>query len=159
MDVQSLEPIIAKVELFKDLRPEHLRLIAGCASNVRYEPDTFAGRAGDDADRFWVIRQGRMALELFTPGRGAITVATIGEGDVVGFSWLLPPYQLHFDIHVLTATGALLFDGRCLRGKFGSDAVLGYEMLNRFSRIIVSRIEAMSLQLMDIYGDHPVEHE
>lgn len=155
--MHTLEPIVAEVEFFRGLKREHLALIAGCASNVRYEAGAFVGRAGDQADQFWVIREGLVALELFAPGRGAITISTISEGDVVGFSWLLPPYQLHFDIHTLTVTRALLFDGRCLRGKCETDPDLGYELLNRFSRLIVRRIQAMTLQLLDVYGEHRTE--
>jgi CRP/FNR family cyclic AMP-dependent transcriptional regulator len=157
--MQSLAPILEKIELFMGLRPEDLELIAGCAANVHYPAGTFAGHAGDEADRFWVIRKGKIALELFVPGRGAITIATMSEGDVVGFSWLLPPYRLQFDIHALTPTRALLFDGRCVRGKCATDSRFGYELLSRFSRIMAARIHATSLQLLDIYGEHPIEHE
>ncbi len=157
--MQTLEPILAEVDLFKGMKQEHLANIAGCATNVRYDAGQFVGRTGDPADKFWVVRQGRVGLEIFVPGRGAITISTAEEGDVIGFSWLLPPYQLRFDVHALTATRALLFDGRCLRGKCESDPAFGHELLVRFSRIMANRIEAMSLQLMDVYGDHPTEHD
>ncbi len=157
--MQTLEPILAEVEVFRGMKPEHLAHMSGCASNVRYEAGEFAGRAGDPADKFWIVRQGRLALEIFVPGRGAITIGTMSEGDVVGFSWLLPPYELRFDIHALAASRALMFDGRCLRGKCVTDPEFGHELLSRFARIMVNRIEAMSLQLMDVYGDHPTEHD
>ena len=155
--MQTLERILAEVEVLRGMKPEHLALVAGCASNVRYETGDFLGRIGDPADRFWVLRQGRIGLEIFVPGRGAITIATMSEGDVVGFSWLLPPYELRFDIHALTATRALMFDGVCLRGKCGTDTHLGYELLTRFARIMAQRVEAMTLQLMDVYGEHPAK--
>jgi CRP-like cAMP-binding protein len=157
--MQTLENTIAGLEFFKGVKPAHLALITGCAMNVRYEAGDYVGRAGDLADAFWVIREGRVALELSEPGRGTITVATMSQGDVVGFSWLLPPYQLHFDIHALTATRALQFDGRCLRDKCGADPELGYDLLSRFSRLMVDRVQAMSLQLLDVYGDHPIEQD
>ncbi len=157
--METLESIIAGVKLFQGLDPGHIALMAGCASNVRLEADSIVGRVGDAADRFWVIREGRMALELSSPGRGVITIATMSEGDVVGFSWLLPPYHLHFDIRALTPTRALQFDARCLRGKFASDSRLGFELLSRFSQIMAHRIQAMSFQLLDVFGEHPIEHD
>ena len=157
--MQTLQPLIADIAFFKGLKEEHLALITGCASNVRVEAGTFVGRAGDPADQFWVVREGRMALELVVPGRGRITIATMAEGEVVGFSWLLPPYHLHFDVRAVTETRALVFDGRCLRGKCASDTTLGFELLSRFSRVMADRIRAMSLQLLDVYGDHPIESE
>ena len=157
--MESLETIIGAVKIFQGLKPEHLALMAGCASNVRLEANTIVGRVGDTADKFWVIREGHMALELTSPGRGTITVSTMAEGDVVGFSWLLPPYHLHFDIRALSVTRALQFDARCLRGKIEGDPLLGYELLSRFSTVMAHRIQAMSFQLLDVFGDHPIEHD
>lgn len=152
--MQTLEPVIAGLSLFAGMKPEHVALIAGCATNVRFEAGQFPGRAGDPADCFWIVRQGRMALEIHAPDRGAITVATMDDGDVVGFSWLVPPYHLRFDVHTLTATRALLIDGRCLRGKMAQDPALAADLLSRFSTLMAQRLEALSLQLMDVYGDH-----
>jgi CRP/FNR family cyclic AMP-dependent transcriptional regulator len=157
--VHTLEPIVAGLPLFKGLKPEHIQLISGCAANARYEAGEYLGREGEPADKFWLIRQGSVALEIHAPGRGALTVQTIGEDDAVGWSWLVPPYQMRFDVHAITATRALVFDGKCLRGKFGNDHELGYELMQRFSQVILRRLEAMSLQLLDLYGDHYGEHE
>lgn len=157
--MQTLEPIVAELPLFKGLKPEHIKLISGCASNARYDAGTFVGREGHPADKFWVLREGRMALQIHAPGRGPLTILTLGENDAVGWSWLVPPYQLRFDIHVVQTTRALVFDGKCLRGKFANDPELGYEMMQRFSSMILRRLDAMSLQLLDLYGDHHADHE
>jgi CRP-like cAMP-binding protein len=155
--MESLEKIVAQIGLFQGMKPEHVALLTGCAANVRYEAGEFPSKAGTHADRFWVIREGRMALELSLPGRGAITIATMHPGEVVGFSWLLPPYEMHFDVHAVTDTRALLFDGRCLRGKCESDPELGYQLTNRFAGLMVDRIQVLTLQLLDVFGEHPVE--
>jgi CRP/FNR family cyclic AMP-dependent transcriptional regulator len=152
--MQTLEPIVAKLPLFAGMKEEHLALIAGCTTNVRFEEGEVIGRAGETADRFWIIREGQVALELDAPGRGSVVVLTVGPDDVLGWSWLLPPHQLHFDMRALVPTRALMFQGHCLRGKFSSDHELGYEMLRRFMGVIVERLEATSLQLLDVYGDH-----
>lgn len=152
--MQTLEPILAQIPLFQGMRPEHLKLIAGCASNARFDAGQFVGRQGEPADKFWIVRQGRVALEIHAPGRGALTIMTVAENEVLGWSWLLPPHQWHFDAYALTATRAIALDGKCLRGKFASDHELGYELMSRFSQLIVQRLEATNLQLLDLYGDH-----
>lgn len=157
--MHSLEPIIAEIPFFRGLKPHHLEAITGCASNVHVDAGVYLGRAGDPADRFWIVRVGRIALELYVPGRGAVTIDTVSEGEVVGFSWLLPPYQLHFDVRALIPTRAVQFDGRCLREKCVANPELGHEILSRFSRVMADRIRAMSLQMLDVYGDHPIESE
>jgi CRP-like cAMP-binding protein len=157
--VQTLEPIVAQVEFFRGMKPEHIALVAGCAQNVRYEEGAFAGRIGDPADRFWVVREGRMALEIHAPNRGEVCIGTMEAGEVVGFSWLLPPYEQRFDIHAVAPTRALVFDGACLRRKSLDDPELGYQLLARVSRLMAERLEAMCLQLLDVYGEHPAERD
>lgn len=152
--MQTLEPILAEIPFFHGMKAEHIHLLSGCASNVRFDAGEFVGRQGEPADHFCIVRQGRIGLEIHAPARGALTIQTIGDNDVLGWSWLLPPHQWHFDARALTTTRALMLDGRCLRGKMEHDYELGYELLRRFGQIIVQRIEAMSLQLLDLYGDH-----
>jgi CRP/FNR family transcriptional regulator, cyclic AMP receptor protein len=151
---KTLEPILSELPVFAAMKPEHLALMAGCASNARFEAGEFIGRQGEPADKFWIVRQGRVAIEIHAPGRGTVTIATVGENDVLGWSWLLPPHQLHFDARALTATRALALDGRCLRTKFATDHELGYEVMRRFAPLIARRLEATSIQLLDLYGLH-----
>jgi CRP-like cAMP-binding protein len=157
--VQTLEPIITGLPLFQGLKPEHVRLIAGCAANASFDAGEFLGRKGEPADRFWAIRQGLVALEIHSAGRGPLTIQTATDDAVVGWSWLVPPHVLHFDIRATTRTRALIFDGKCLRGKFETDHELGFELMQRFSRLFARRFEAMSLQLLDLYGNHVDAHD
>lgn len=150
--LESLEPLLAELPIFQGLKPSHLALIAGCASNVRFDPDMIIARQGAPAETCWIVRHGRVALEIHSPERGAVTIATVGDNEVVGWSWLVPPHQWRFDAHVLTATRAIALDGRCLRGKLDTDYELGYEVMRRFTPLIAQRLEATSLQLLDVYG-------
>jgi CRP/FNR family transcriptional regulator, cyclic AMP receptor protein len=150
--METLEPILAEHPFFKGMSPELLKLLVGCASNVKFEAGDFVSREGQETSEFFIIRQGKVALELFSPTHGAITVETLGDGDVMGWSWLLPPYRSHFDARAVELTRAIRFDGKCLRGKLEEDHHLGYDMLKRFVKIIAERLSATRLQLLDIYG-------
>lgn len=155
--MEALEEVVAKVALFQGMKREHIGLLSGCATEVRYEAGDYPSRAGAHSDRFWVVRDGRLALELWAPGRGSITIAIMTPGDVVGFSWLVPPYQTQFDVHAVAPTRALLFDGRALRERCERDPELGYQLMSRFGGLMVERILVLTMQLLDIHGDHPVE--
>ena len=104
--------------------------------------------------RFWIHPAGTRGHRNPCPGRGGVTIATIGKDEVLGWSWLLPPHQWHFDARALSATRALALDGRCLRAKFSTDHELGYEVMRRFAPLIAQRLEATSIQLLDLYGTH-----
>jgi CRP/FNR family transcriptional regulator, cyclic AMP receptor protein len=152
--MNNLEQIVAELPLFTGMKEEHIVLLAGCARNVRFEAGEFVGRLGEPADSFWAIREGRIALQIHGGERGTLTVLTMGENDVLGWSWLVPPHHWHFDARALTSTRAIAFDGRCLRGRFEDDYEFGFELLKRFSHIIVERLEATGLQLLDACSRH-----
>jgi CRP-like cAMP-binding protein len=153
--METLEPILAEHPFLKGLEPQYLKLIIGCASNVRFKAGQFLFREGEEADQFYMIRQGKVAVEIRAPKGSSITVQTLGEGEVLGWSWLIPPYRWRFDARAVDLTRAIALDGKCLRTKSEEDHNLGYELLKRFSDIIVERLDATRLQLLDLYGVHP----
>jgi CRP/FNR family cyclic AMP-dependent transcriptional regulator len=153
--MESLEPILAEHPFLKGLEPPYLKLIVGCASNVRFRADQYLFREGEEADQFYMIRQGKVGVEIRGGKRRPIIVETIGEGGVLGWSWLIPPYRWHFDARAVELTRAIALDGKCLRTKSEEDHNLGYELLKRFSDIIVERLDATRLQLLDIYRARP----
>jgi CRP-like cAMP-binding protein len=129
-----------------------MELVAGCASNVHFDPGTTIFREGEHADAFYLLRQGSVALETYVPARGAVMIETIEAGDVLGWSWLFPPHRWHFDARALTAVRATAFDGECLRGKCAADPALGYELISRFAQTLIERLQWTRLRLLDVYG-------
>lgn len=134
------------------LAPAHLDLMAGCARNKTYQEGDYIFREGDSANEFHVIRAGRVALEIFAPNRGAVTVQTVRDGDILGWSWLFPPHLNSFDARVVETTRVVVFDGTCLRGKAEEDHELGYQLMKRMARVFTDRLTATRLQLLDVYG-------
>lgn len=152
--METLETILAEHPFLKDLESRSLKLIVGCASNVRFDAGQFIFREGEEANHFYVIRQGKVALQIFTPDRGAITIGTIEEGEILGWSWLFPPYQWHFSARAVELTRAIALDGKCLRDKCEADHTLGYQLVKRFADILMKRLQATRLQLLDVYSVH-----
>ena len=152
--METLEPIIAQHQFLQGLEPQYLSLIVGCASNVRFKSGQFLFREGEEANQFYMVREGKVALQIST-ARQPIIIQTVDKGEVLGWSWLVPPYRWRFDARALELTRAIALDGRCLRRKSEEDHNFGYELLRRFSTIIVERLEATRLQLLDVYGTRP----
>jgi CRP-like cAMP-binding protein len=150
--MQSLEPILAAHPFFKDLAKPYLELLTGCASNVRFEAGEYILRQGEEANNFYIVRHGNVALEMLVPGRGTITIETVGEGEVLGWSWLFPPHHWRFDARAIELTRAIALDGACLRGKCEADHNLGFELMKRFAEIVTQRLQATRLQLLDVYN-------
>ena len=150
--VESMEKLLETVPVFEGLEEAYLSEIAGCAANVRFDEGQTLFEEDEEANRFFIVRQGLVAVDMHVPGQGPVTILTVREGEVVGWSWLFPPHRWQFDARAVEATRAIAFDARCLRGKCDEDPVLGYELMQRFARVIVQRVQATRLQILDVYG-------
>ncbi len=152
--MDSLEPILAKHAFFEGLDPKYLKLLVGCASNERFPAGSYLFRQGEEASRFYLIRQGRVALEIYAPQRPAIVIETLDGDDILGWSWLIPPYLWRFDARIVEPTRAIALDGKCLRAKCEEDHDLGYELMKRFAHIVTQRLQSTRMQLLDVYAAH-----
>ena len=150
--MKSIENLLEEHSFFEGLNPDSLKLIAGCGSNVRFNAQDYIFREGQPADHFYIIRHGKIALEISSPNRGSLTIETISEGDVLGWSWLYPPYKWFLDARAINLVRAVALDGKCLREKCEQDPKLGYELMKRFSYIIAERLHGTRLRLLDLYG-------
>ncbi len=152
--METLEKILEEHPFAKDLDKRYLALLVGCAANVCYDSRQFIFREGEEAKQFYLIRRGRVALEVFAAPAGGITIMTLGEGEVLGWSWLFPPYQWKFDARATETTRAIALDAQCLRIKCEADHDLGYELLKRFALMVERRLDSTRLQLLNAYDTH-----
>lgn len=152
--MEGIKRIIQEHPFFAGIEEGFCELVCGCAKNVRFEAGQYLFHEGEPADRFYLIRHGRVALQLTAPGRGAVTFQTLGEGEIVGVSWLIPPYHWSNDAKALELTRAIAVDAACLRQKCEADHDLGYDMMKRFMPVLAERLQATRLQILDVYGAH-----
>jgi len=151
--VRTLEGVLAGHPFFSGMDPRYLQLAVGCAANVRFNAGELIFREGHQAEHFYLIRAGKVALEIHVPGRGSVTVQALGAGEILGWSWLVPPYNWRFDGRAAEMTRAIVFDGKCLREKCEEDHELGYELQKRVIAILGEHLDATRFRLLDVYSD------
>ena len=149
--METLQNVLTAHPFFTDIPQRYLELVVGCASTARFEPGEFILHEGEDADKFYLIREGRVELTMGSAQRAPLSIVTLKEGDILGWSWLFPPYRWRFSARALEPTQAFAMDGHCLRAKAEHDHDFGYELLKRFSRVSESRLDTMRLQLVKVY--------
>ena len=149
--MEGLERIVREHPFFAGMSAEQTAVVSGCAKNVRFEAGDYLFHEGDVADQLYLLRSGRVALQIPAEG-GAVTIQTVGESDIVGASWLVPPYRWGLDAKAQELTRAIALDAVCLRGKCEDDHSLGYEMMKRFMPILIQRLKAARLQILDAGG-------
>jgi CRP-like cAMP-binding protein len=152
METRGLEQIVGEHPFFAGLTDEFCTLVCGCARNVRFDGGQYLFHEGEPADQLYLIRHGRVALEVKAPGRGSVAFQTVSEGEVVGVSWLVPPYRWTYDAKATGLVRAIAVDATCLRDKLEADHDLGYELMKRFVPVLVERLHSTRLQMLDVYG-------
>ena len=150
--MKDIAALLTEQPFFAGLEEADLRLLAGCAANEHVREGTLLFREGKRADRFYLVRKGRIALEVLVPGRGRTVVDTLDAGEVVGWSWLVPPYRWSFDGRAVAESSLVAFDGACLRGKCDADPRLGYALMQRVSHEMFDELRAARVRLADLYG-------
>ncbi|MGM0577661.1 MAG: Crp/Fnr family transcriptional regulator [Myxococcota bacterium] len=138
-------------EFFRGMTDDQLGVLAQHATCRHLGGGDVLFRKDEPAEHFFVVRTGKVALELASPG-GVRTIQTLGPGEVVGFSWLIAPHTWEFDAHCVGPTTVVELDGVAVRERCEADRDFGYELLSRFSRQVVKRLQATRVQLLDVYG-------
>jgi CRP/FNR family transcriptional regulator, cyclic AMP receptor protein len=129
--------------------------LAGLCEHVTISSRQRLFEEGSRADRFWIIDAGRVMLDAIVPGDGRVITDTLGRGDVLGLSWMLPPYQWRFGAVATQPTQAFVFDAPAVRAACDADPLLGYELSRRFSAVVVRRLQATRARLIEACARPP----
>ncbi|MEU6812804.1 cyclic nucleotide-binding domain-containing protein [Streptomyces sp. NPDC046831] len=135
-------------------QPQRQRLMT-LAREVSFPEDARIFEAGRTADRFWVIRSGAVSLDLQVTPLRRVTVASLGSGDLLGWSWLFPPYQWDFGAEAFSPVRAYEFDARSVLDLCEEDPALGLSLMRIVAEILAHRLEATRVKLMEQYTLHP----
>ncbi|EKV30444.1 cAMP-binding protein [Caenispirillum salinarum AK4] len=146
-----LAEALAHHPFFHDLPAPALERLAACAREARFDAGTQIFHAGGDADGFFVIRQGTVRVESKRPGSaGPAVLQTLHEGEILGWSWLTPPYRWAFDARAVGPTRVIALGGACLRAAFEADPLLGYRLVTRFAGVMGERLRAAHMRMLEL---------
>jgi len=142
---RQIEPLSTRVALhpfLAGMNREQLALLTDCATSVHFEKGQIVFREGEMANRFYLIETGKVVLESGERAGNPLIIDTIGPGDLLGWSWMFPPYTWQFTARAVEPTAAIFFYGTILREYCEKDPSLGYELLKRMSVVMVKRLQA-----------------
>lgn len=150
--MQTLKPIVQEHSFWKGIHPEYFDVLAGCAFSVHFSEKQLVFAEHTEADRFYLICSGRAVLETYAPPQGVATIQTLGTGEVLGWSWFFPPHRWHFSARTDQPTSTVAFDALRLREMADGDHTFGFDLAMRVGSIMLQRLQATRLQLLDFYA-------
>ncbi|MFD7507939.1 Crp/Fnr family transcriptional regulator [Streptomyces sp. NPDC059853] len=137
------------------LTPGHRGQLLALSRNASFPADRRMFEEGEDAVTFWIVGRGSVALDIHVSGRPAPVVETLGPGDLLGWSWLFPPYQWHLGARTLSPVDVHAFEVAEVRSHCESDPAFGYDLARAVAAVIGERLRATRIRLLDLYGPPP----
>lgn len=131
---------------------EHVDLLAAEATIERWPAQTQLFFEHRPADRFFLLVEGLVSIEMLVPGRGTVVLETVQAGEALGWSWLFPPYTWHFGACTVEPTQAVVLDAARVRALGEREPAFGYQLMCRVAGVVIHRLQAARLRLMDVYG-------
>lgn len=144
--------VLGAQPFLRGMPAEQLARLAELCTHVTVPAGQRLFEEDSTADRFWVIDAGQVTLDASVPGRGRVVIETLGRNDVVGLSWMQPPYQWRFGATTSQQMQAFAFDARAVRAACEADPALGFELSRRFSAVVVHRLQATRTRLLEAHA-------
>jgi CRP-like cAMP-binding protein len=146
-----MEPTLGAQPFFADFDPSVLDALAPCAAAKTFRKGELLLREDDAATQFLLLESGAASLEVHSPGSPPVRVEVVRAGEVVGLSWLFPPWTIQLDAKALEPVRAHVFDAPRVRALMQARDDVGYALTRRFLRVLFERLERVRLQRLDVY--------
>jgi CRP/FNR family transcriptional regulator, cyclic AMP receptor protein len=149
--METLKPIISAHPFLRSLAPEYLDILIGSADTQEFRPGEVIFREGEVADHLYLIERGKVLLESHVWNRGYLGVQELGAGEVLGWSWLFPPYTWHFQARSVEPTATIMFNGADLLVACERNHEFGYDLMKRLAQVLMRRFQATQQQLVRLH--------
>lgn len=154
MSKEEIKQIISGNTYFKALDEKHLDFLVKNSNLIEYKAEDFIFSFRDEAKYFYLISKGLVTLQMFSHEKGSIALEEIKAGEILGWSWLNPPFTWRFDAYSNIDTELIVFDGEAIRTKMEKDTKFGYFIQKIFIHIIAERLQSTRLRLLEELGDN-----
>src|ERR1051325_9820017 len=151
--MNGMKETITAHPFFRGMRPEHLQILANCATEVRFKTEQILFHEGAPANQFYIIQSGRIALEAHEPADGTVFEQYVDAGEVLGWAWLFPPFAWHFTARAVEPTQAIVLNGAHLLATAEQDRQFGYELMKRVAQVVIQRLQSTRKQLLALQAD------
>ena len=155
--MKTMKQAITEHEFFAGMKPKHLAVLAEGARATRFKVGDMLFREGDPANQFYLIENGKIAVEAHEVADGTMLLQTLGAGEVLGWSWLFPPFVWHFQAKAIEPTTAIVLSGAHLLVASERDHEFGHELMKRVAQVLIHRLQAARKRLIALETESALE--
>jgi CRP-like cAMP-binding protein len=149
MNNQSITEYLSTHEFFSELSEDLVTLLCESVSTQEIKKGQVLFQLGEHADKFYIIRNGRISIQIPAIMGPTLEIQTLSTNQVLGWSWLISPYQWHFQAKAEEDSKLLAFDGAKILARCEQEPKFGYELLKRFASLMSERLDASRQKMMD----------
>jgi CRP/FNR family cyclic AMP-dependent transcriptional regulator len=149
MSNQSTTEYLSAHEFFSEFSDDVLKFLCECSSTREIKKGQILFRQGEHADKFYVVRNGRISIQMPAIMGPTLEIQTLGKDQVLGWSWLISPYQWNFQTKAEEDSELLQFDGTAILARCEQEPKFGYELLKKFAGLMSVRLNAARQKMMD----------
>ena len=149
---EAIADRVLRHPFFAGVDPTLIHAMVSKAEERTYAVGEMLVREGRPAEEFFLVEDGKVALEVGAADRAVITVETIGRGEILGWSWLVPPYRWRFDARAIKPTQVIAINAASARYALAAHPAFAYQFLTKFLPVVAERLENTRVQLLDIHG-------
>ena len=149
MSNQSITEYLSAHEFFSQFRDDDLKFLCECSSTREIKKGQILFRQGEHADKFYVVRSGRISIQMPAIMGPTLEIQAVDEDQVLGWSWLISPYQWNFQTKAEEDSELLQFDGVAILARCEQEPKFGYELLKKFAGLMSVRLNAARQKMMN----------
>ncbi|NNE63268.1 MAG: cyclic nucleotide-binding domain-containing protein [Gammaproteobacteria bacterium] len=149
MSDQTIEDYLSNHPFFSGLDDNFLKFLADSATELTIKKGDVLFRQGKPADAFYLLRQGQISIQVPALVGPSLEIQHLGQNQLLGWSWLIPPYRWNFLARAEEDSKLLQFDGNAILTRCEEDNQFGYELFKRFASLMSERLDAARQKMMD----------
>jgi CRP-like cAMP-binding protein len=147
--MQSIENYLSAHSFFSGLEDDFMKFLSDSARETRIKEGDVLFRQGKPADKFYLLRRGQVSVQVPALVGPTLELQVLGEDQMLGWSWLIPPYRWNFQARALEDSELLEFDGSAILARCEEDPKFGYELFKRFAALMSERLDSARQKIMD----------
>jgi CRP-like cAMP-binding protein len=149
-EVDSMATRVGLHPFLAGLKRRQLALLTDCAISTTFRRGQLILRANQASNGFYLIETGKVTIFASLENGGQAVVEDLGPGELLGWSWMFPPYIWHFTAQAVTRASAIFFCGSLVREYCKRDPLLGFELLQRMNGVMTRRLQAAEKKMISL---------